>query len=224
MLYVATGRRSWLLIGVVLFVVGSLGAYHFVGHVHERVQIWLHPLDPPLHHRPELPARAGPVRSGHRRHLRHRARARAAPTWCRSPTPTSSPRRSPRSSGSPGSWRSSSIYLLIVMRGTARRARHPRRLRQAARRRAGVRLGASGLRPGRRRHPADPADRPDPAVPVLRRVEPDLQLDPARPAAADQRRRPPAAARPAARRRTRPRRWWYAGEPPAPPRRGRRAA
>jgi cell division protein FtsW (lipid II flippase) len=46
MLYVATGRRSWLLIGVVLFVFGSLGAYHFVGHVHERVQIWLHPLDP----------------------------------------------------------------------------------------------------------------------------------------------------------------------------------
>jgi cell division protein FtsW (lipid II flippase) len=46
MLYVATGRRSWLLIGVVLFVFGSLGAYHFVGHVHERVQIWLHPLNP----------------------------------------------------------------------------------------------------------------------------------------------------------------------------------
>jgi cell division protein FtsW (lipid II flippase) len=46
MLYMATGRRSWLLIGVVLFVVGSLGAYHFVGHVHERVQIWLHPLAP----------------------------------------------------------------------------------------------------------------------------------------------------------------------------------
>jgi cell division protein FtsW (lipid II flippase) len=46
MLYIATERRSWLVIGVVLFVVGSLLAYHFVGHVHERVQIWLHPLDP----------------------------------------------------------------------------------------------------------------------------------------------------------------------------------
>jgi cell division protein FtsW (lipid II flippase) len=46
MLYIATARRSWLLIGLVLFVLGSLGAYHFVGHVHERVQIWLHPLDP----------------------------------------------------------------------------------------------------------------------------------------------------------------------------------
>jgi cell division protein FtsW (lipid II flippase) len=46
MLYIATSRRSWLLIGLVLFVLGSLGAYHFVGHVHERVQIWLHPLAP----------------------------------------------------------------------------------------------------------------------------------------------------------------------------------
>src|SRR5581483_9574330 len=46
MLYVATARRSWLLIGLSLFVVGSLLAYNFVGHVHERVQIWLHPLSP----------------------------------------------------------------------------------------------------------------------------------------------------------------------------------
>jgi cell division protein FtsW (lipid II flippase) len=46
MLYIATARKSWLLIGLVLFVLGSLGAYHFIGHVHERVQIWLHPLAP----------------------------------------------------------------------------------------------------------------------------------------------------------------------------------
>jgi cell division protein FtsW (lipid II flippase) len=46
MLYVATNRKSWLLIGLVLFAVGSVLAYHFVGHVHERVEIWLHPLAP----------------------------------------------------------------------------------------------------------------------------------------------------------------------------------
>jgi cell division protein FtsW (lipid II flippase) len=46
MLYVATERRSWLLIGLVLFVVGSLIAFETVGHVHDRVEIWLHPLDP----------------------------------------------------------------------------------------------------------------------------------------------------------------------------------
>ncbi|HVU61318.1 MAG TPA: FtsW/RodA/SpoVE family cell cycle protein [Mycobacteriales bacterium] len=46
MLYVATERRSWLLIGLALFAVGAFAANHFIGHVHERVEIWLHPLNP----------------------------------------------------------------------------------------------------------------------------------------------------------------------------------
>jgi cell division protein FtsW (lipid II flippase) len=46
MLYIATGRRSWLVIGFVLFVAGSLAANHYVAHVHERVEVWLHPLAP----------------------------------------------------------------------------------------------------------------------------------------------------------------------------------
>lgn len=46
MLYVATERRSWLLIGIMLFAAGSLFAFHTIGHVHDRVEIWLHPLDP----------------------------------------------------------------------------------------------------------------------------------------------------------------------------------
>jgi cell division protein FtsW (lipid II flippase) len=46
MLYIATERRSWFLIGLVLFAVGSVAAYHFVGHVHDRVEVWLHPFNP----------------------------------------------------------------------------------------------------------------------------------------------------------------------------------
>jgi cell division protein FtsW (lipid II flippase) len=46
MLYIATERKSWLLIGLVLFLAGSLIAYRYVGHVHERVQIWLHAFNP----------------------------------------------------------------------------------------------------------------------------------------------------------------------------------
>ncbi|HVW80099.1 MAG TPA: FtsW/RodA/SpoVE family cell cycle protein [Mycobacteriales bacterium] len=46
MLYVATERRSWLLIGLGLFAVGALAANQFIAHVHERVEIWLHPLNP----------------------------------------------------------------------------------------------------------------------------------------------------------------------------------
>jgi cell division protein FtsW (lipid II flippase) len=43
MLYVATERTSWLLIGIALFGAGSFAAYHLFGHVTRRVDTWLHP-------------------------------------------------------------------------------------------------------------------------------------------------------------------------------------
>jgi cell division protein FtsW (lipid II flippase) len=43
MLYVATQRTSWLLIGVLLFVFGSYIASKLFGHVGARFTIWLHP-------------------------------------------------------------------------------------------------------------------------------------------------------------------------------------
>jgi cell division protein FtsW (lipid II flippase) len=43
MLYVATGRLAYVLIGAVLFVGGSAAAYTMIGHVRERVQIWIDP-------------------------------------------------------------------------------------------------------------------------------------------------------------------------------------
>ena len=43
MLYVATARLSFVIVGVVLFVAGGIGAYEKVPHVKERVTIWLHP-------------------------------------------------------------------------------------------------------------------------------------------------------------------------------------
>lgn len=42
-LYVATQRTSWLLIGVLLFLAGSAAASIVIRHVWERVDIWLHP-------------------------------------------------------------------------------------------------------------------------------------------------------------------------------------
>jgi cell division protein FtsW (lipid II flippase) len=47
MLYVATERVGWLFIGAVLFLAGSFAAYLLFGHVHERVQVWLHPFADP---------------------------------------------------------------------------------------------------------------------------------------------------------------------------------
>ncbi len=43
MLYVATERTSWLLIGLGLFVAGTVVAYTIFSHVQERVETWLHP-------------------------------------------------------------------------------------------------------------------------------------------------------------------------------------
>jgi cell division protein FtsW (lipid II flippase) len=46
MLWTATGRTSYLLLGLVLFAVGAWIGYLAFGHVQDRVTIWLHALDP----------------------------------------------------------------------------------------------------------------------------------------------------------------------------------
>ena len=43
MIYVATQRTSWLLIGVGLFVAGALAASQLSSHVGDRFDVWLHP-------------------------------------------------------------------------------------------------------------------------------------------------------------------------------------
>ncbi len=43
MLYVATGRAAFVAAGLVLFIGGATLVYQFVGHVRERVTIWLNP-------------------------------------------------------------------------------------------------------------------------------------------------------------------------------------
>jgi cell division protein FtsW (lipid II flippase) len=47
MLFVATGRRSYVLLGMVLFVVGSFAAYQVFGHVRVRVDNWIDPFADP---------------------------------------------------------------------------------------------------------------------------------------------------------------------------------
>lgn len=48
MLFVATGRRSYVLIGLLLFGAGSLVAYSLFPHVASRIDVWLDPFADPL--------------------------------------------------------------------------------------------------------------------------------------------------------------------------------
>lgn len=48
MLFVATGRRSYVLIGLILFLAGSFVAYELFDHVAARIDVWLDPFADPL--------------------------------------------------------------------------------------------------------------------------------------------------------------------------------
>jgi cell division protein FtsW (lipid II flippase) len=49
MLYVATGRLSFVLVGAVAFVLGAWFLGTHISHVHARVEDWLHPFNPKLY-------------------------------------------------------------------------------------------------------------------------------------------------------------------------------
>ncbi|WP_018142792.1 FtsW/RodA/SpoVE family cell cycle protein [Alloscardovia criceti] len=49
MLYVATGRTSWILIGLVFFLIAAFAAVNLFSHVGNRVEAWLHPFDPQVY-------------------------------------------------------------------------------------------------------------------------------------------------------------------------------
>lgn len=45
LLYVATSRRSWVIIGAIFLAIGGVAAYFAFSHVHTRFDVWLHPFD-----------------------------------------------------------------------------------------------------------------------------------------------------------------------------------
>ena len=109
LLYVATGRFSYVLIGLVIFAIGAYAIGSSIPHVHDRFEIWLDPFATGK----DVPDGAGPgpavaVRAGRRRALRpgprrvaaEAPRSRSRPTASsRSPTAAASCRpRTPTSS------------------------------------------------------------------------------------------------------------------------------
>ncbi|MEU4787393.1 FtsW/RodA/SpoVE family cell cycle protein [Nocardiopsis alba] len=51
-LYAATARKSWVLIGLVAFSAGAYVAYLLFGHVRNRVEIWMHAFEPEVYDAP----------------------------------------------------------------------------------------------------------------------------------------------------------------------------
>lgn len=51
-LYAATARKSWVLIGLMAFSAGAYVAYLLFEHVQNRVEIWLDAFNPEVYHRP----------------------------------------------------------------------------------------------------------------------------------------------------------------------------
>ncbi|KAB5607825.1 FtsW/RodA/SpoVE family cell cycle protein [Bifidobacterium jacchi] len=51
MLYVATGRKSWIAIGMLAFAAGAVAASRIFAHVGYRVDVWLHPFDDAIYNR-----------------------------------------------------------------------------------------------------------------------------------------------------------------------------
>jgi len=50
MLYTATQRKSWVGIGLAMFLVGAYAAYLLFWHIRQRVAIWLHAFSPDVYH------------------------------------------------------------------------------------------------------------------------------------------------------------------------------
>ncbi len=211
MLYVATERAGWLVVGGVLFLGGAAVAYQFLGHVQNRVNIWLDPMAYFDKTPGQRPAGRVAVRDGLGRADRPRLRRRQPRAGAVRGVRLHH-RRDRR--GARAHRRDGGDHLLRPHRRArpARGADLPRRVRQADGDRAGRGPRAPGLRRHRRRDPADPAHRPDHAVPLLRRLVARRQLGDRRAPAAHLRPGPPAGAGPlpgrGRRRRTsRPPRW-----------------
>lgn len=53
MLYLATGRTTWVILGLLFVAVGGVLAYFFISHVHYRIYAWVHAFDPEVYNLPQ---------------------------------------------------------------------------------------------------------------------------------------------------------------------------
>ena len=187
MIYVATDRLSFVVVGVVTFALGAYLVAGHIGHIADRIDAWQDPFDPDLLDRAQggsYQLAQGSVRAGRRRRARPGLRPGGAAHRRQCATATSTVNCSllpaPHTDfiyavivnelGLAGAAGLLCVYLLFVQRGfkIAMLARDSFSKLLATGLTCGLR--AAGVRHRRRRHEADPADRRHAAVRQLRRL------------------------------------------------------
>ena len=199
MIYVATNRVSFVVIGLGLFAAGASLVAGQIGHISDRIDAWRDPFDPTLYDASggsyqlaqSLFAQAdgGMFGAGFGQAVLDLPRSLCPEgvTQCNLlPAPHTDFIYSVITNelGLVGAIALLTIYLLRDRARLQDRDARARLVLQAAGRRADRGVRAAGLRDRRRRHEAHPADRRDAAVRLLRRLLARRQLRPARAAAA----------------------------------------
>ena len=186
MLYIATERRSWIIIGGFLFAAGALVAYQLFDHVQLRVGIWLNPFADETGDGFQIAQSLYGFASGG---VLGVGLGQGHPDFVPFAKTDFIMAAFGEELGLTGVMALLALYADRDRTRHAHRRRLPRPVRQAARRRSVDRPRHPGVRRRRRCHEADPADRSHHPVPVLRRFVAGRELGARRPAAAGQRRR-----------------------------------
>ncbi len=179
MMWVATERVSYLLIGLVLFAGAAYVAWRMFGHVQTRVSIWLDPWSDSLDSGYQIVQALYGLSDGG-----------IGGTGLGLGSPNTVPEAQNdfiftsigEELGLLGAAAVLMAYLLIIGGGLRTRAAHGQHVREAARRRPHHDRGRPGLHHRGRRHQARPADRHHAAVRELRRLVAAVELHPPRPA------------------------------------------
>ncbi len=167
MMWVATERLGYLLIGVAMFAGAAYFSWTQFGHVQTRVDIWLDPWADPLDNGYQIVQSLYGLADGGSD--RHRSRARQPRPGARSPERLHL--RGDRRGVGPDRRDGGADGLRADRRRRAAdRPAHRPHLREAARRRPHHDRRRAGVHHHRRRHQGGPADRHHPAVRQLRRV------------------------------------------------------
>ena len=191
MMWVATERAAYLVIGLLMFAVAAYVAWRLFGHVQTRVVDLARPVERPP--RLRLPDRPGAVRAVRRRHRRHRPRAGQPRARCPRRRTTSSSPSIGEEMGLFGGAAVLMAYVLLIGAGLRTALRTDNTFEKLLSVGPDDDPRRAGVHHHRRRHQGRAADRHHAAVRQLRRLVAAVELHPAGPAHPAQRLRAPAA-------------------------------